>query len=189
VVAIGASTGGPAALQRILGDLPPHFPPPILIVQHISAGFMGGFLQWLGTVCALPVKAAVQDETLMPSTIYVAPDDRHLGVTDRTRIQLSGAPAIDGFRPSATFLFQSVAKAFGPASLHVILTGMGRDGVAGLEVAHAAGATVIAQDEASSVVFGMPGPAVAAGVVDRIVPLDAVAQELLLIAGGDAAGR
>jgi two-component system chemotaxis response regulator CheB len=181
-VAIGASTGGPAALQRILGDLPPNFGPPILIVQHISKGFIAGLIQWLSSISPLPVKVAGQGEPLTRSTIYIAPDDRHLGVTGESRIQLSDAAPIGGFRPSATFLFESVARAFGGASLHVILTGMGRDGVAGLEVAHSAGALVIAQDEASSVIFGMPGAAVAAGIVDRVVPLDNIAQDILAVA-------
>ena len=181
IVAIGASTGGPAALQRILGDLPPSFALPILIVQHISKGFLGGLVQWLGSACPLPVKTAEDGERLSPATVYIAPDDRHLGVSG-TRIALSDAEPIGGFRPSATYLFESVTKAFGSASLHVILTGMGRDGVTGLEAAHSAGATVIAQDEASSVIFGMPGVAAAAGVVDHIVSLDSIAQEVASLA-------
>jgi two-component system chemotaxis response regulator CheB len=141
---------------------------------------------WLNSVCSLKVKLASDGEPLAPHMVYVAPDDRHLGVSGRSRIQLSRAAPIGGFRPSATFLFESVTKAFGAASAHVILTGMGQDGLPGLRQAHAAGARVVAQDEGTSVVFGMPGAAVEAGVADRVVPLSAIAAELLAtMNGGD----
>ena len=179
VVALAASTGGPAALQQVLAGLPADFPAPILIVQHIASGFVEGLASWLNSNCSLRVKLALQGEPLSPGTVYVAPDGSHLGVGDRTRILLSAAPAIGGFRPSASHLFESVAKAFGPASLHVILTGMGQDGLAGLKAARAAGARIFAQDEASSVVFGMPGAAVAAGLADAVLALPAVAGEIL----------
>jgi len=179
IVAIAASTGGPAALQAVLSELPASFPAPILVVQHIAGGFVDGLVTWLNSVCSMKVRLAIDGEPLLPHMIYVAPDDRHLGVTGRSRIALSATPPIGGFRPSATHLFESVAKAFGAASAHVILTGMGQDGLPGLRQAHAAGARVIAQDEATSVVFGMPGAAVEAGVADRVVPLGAVAAELL----------
>jgi two-component system chemotaxis response regulator CheB len=186
IVAMAASTGGPAALQAVLSELPASFPAPILVVQHIAGGFIDGLVTWLNSVCSLKVKVASDGEPLLPHTVYIAPDDRHLGVVGRSRILLSDAAPIGGFRPSATFLFESVAKAFGPASAHVILTGMGQDGLPGLRQAHAAGARVVAQDEATSVVFGMPGAAVEAGVADRVVPLSAVAAELLAtMNGGD----
>ncbi|HEY1722976.1 MAG TPA: chemotaxis protein CheB [Magnetospirillaceae bacterium] len=180
-VAIGASTGGPAALQRLLGDLPHGFAPSILIVQHIAKGFLEGLIQWLASNCPLPVKIAENGEPLRASTVYVAPDDRHLGLADASRVLLDDGPAIGGFRPSASFLFESTAKALGQASVHVIMTGMGRDGVSGLEIAHASGATVIAQDEASSIVFGMPGAAISAGIVDRVIALEDIGQELTRI--------
>lgn len=163
----------------MLSELPADFSAPILVVQHISGGFVDGLVTWLNSVCSLKVKLAVDGEPLQPHMVYIAPDDRHLGVSGRSRILLSNAAPIGGFRPSATFLFDSVAKAFGAASAHVILTGMGQDGLPGLREAHAAGARVVAQDEATSVVFGMPGAAVEAGIADRIVPLSAVAAELL----------
>ena len=179
VVAIAASTGGPAALQQVLSELPGDFPAPILVVQHIASGFVDGLVNWLNALCSLKVKVAVQAEQLQPHTVYVAPDGSHLGVSGRSRILLSAAEPIGGFRPSATFLFESVAQAFGASSLHVILTGMGQDGVVGLKAARASGARIVAQDEASSVVFGMPGAAIGAGVVDSILPLTSVAGELL----------
>jgi two-component system chemotaxis response regulator CheB len=183
-IAIAASTGGPAALHQLLSDLPAEFPVPILVVQHIAGGFVDGFVGWLDERCTLTVKVAEDYEPLLPRTVYVAPDDRHLGVAGRGRVLLSGGPPIEGFRPSGTFLFESVAHAFGAASVHVILTGMGQDGVVGLRAARAAGAKVIAQDEASSVVFGMPGAAIGAGLVDLVMPLAAVSRELLAVASG-----
>jgi two-component system chemotaxis response regulator CheB len=134
---------------------------------------------WLNAVCSLKVKAAVHGEPILPHMVYVAPDGSHLGVSGRTRILLSRAEPIGGFRPSASFLFESVANGFGASSMHVILTGMGQDGVSGLRVARAAGARIVAQDEASSIVFGMPGAAVEAGLVDSVLPLTAVAGELM----------
>jgi len=186
IVAIAASTGGPAALQAVLSELPPAFPAPILVVQHISGGFVDGLVTWLNSVCSLKVKIATDGEPLLPHVVYVAPDDQHLGVAGRARILLSRSAPIGGFRPSATFLFESVANAFGAASAHVILTGMGQDGLPGLRKAHAAGARVVAQDEGTSVVFGMPGAAVEAGIADRVAPLSGIAAELLAaVNGGD----
>jgi two-component system chemotaxis response regulator CheB len=185
VVAIAASTGGPAALQTVLSGLPANFPAPILVVQHIAGGFIDGLVTWLNSVCSLKVNVAVDGEPLAAHMVYVAPDDRHLGVGGRSRILLSQAAPIGGFRPSATFLFESVARAFGAASAHVILTGMGQDGLPGLRQAHAAGARVLAQDEGTSVVFGMPGAAVEAGIAHRIVPLNAIAAELLAAMNGE----
>jgi two-component system chemotaxis response regulator CheB len=158
VVAIAASTGGPAALARLLSDLPPDFALPVLIVQHIAKGFVDGFAAWLNTAGAsLRVKVAQDGEPLRPRTVYVAPDDRHLGVADESTIAVSNAAPIEGFRPSGTFLFESVANAFGSAIVAVVLTGMGADGVAGLRAVRIAGGRIIAQDEETSVVFGRRG--------------------------------
>lgn len=181
VIAIAASTGGPAALQQLLSSLPADFPVPILAVQHIADGFIDGLVSWLNGLCSLRVKVATHGESLQPHTVYMPPDTSHLGVMGQQRILLSYTDPVGGFRPSATFLFESVAKAFGASSMHVILTGMGQDGVAGLRIARAAGARILAQDEASSVVFGMPGAAIDAGVVDHVVPLSLVARELIAI--------
>jgi two-component system chemotaxis response regulator CheB len=176
VVALAASTGGPSALARILSELRGDFPP-VLIVQHIAPGFVEGFAAWLNAAVPLRVKVAQDGEPLVARTVYVAPDDGHMGV-DGSRIMLSRAPAIDGFRPSATFMFESVARAFGPFAVTGILTGMGRDGVAGLRMIRAAGGRILAQDEASCVVFGMPGAAISEGLVDATLPLGALAQRL-----------
>lgn len=189
IIAIAASTGGPAALQVLLSGLPATFPTPILVVQHIGKGFVDGLVTWLNTVSSLKVRVAAAGEPILSHTVYVAPDDAHLGVLDRGRIALSRSEPIGGFRPSATFLFEQVGRVYGPAATHVILTGMGQDGVAGLKVAAASGGRVIAQDEASSIVYGMPGAAVAAGIVDQVLPLAAIGSELLQITENAREGR
>jgi two-component system chemotaxis response regulator CheB len=178
IVAIAASTGGPTALARILGDLPMDFTVPVLVVQHIANGFVPGFVAWLNSMSALRVKVAEAGERMVPKTVYIAPDDRHLAVADRWTISLRDSAPIGGFRPSGTFLFESVAKAFGNSSIAVVLTGMGQDGVAALPSIRTAGGIVIAQDEGSSVVFGMPGAAVSARQVDETLRLDAIAGRL-----------
>ncbi len=179
VVAIATSTGGPGALQRVLSQLPGDFPAPILVVQHNTPGFMTGLVSWLDGGCDLVVKVAEQGEALQPHTVYLAPDERHLGITGLSTVLLSDAPPVGGFRPAGTFLFESVARAVGPAVVAVILTGMGEDGVAGLRAVRLAGGQTIAQDEESSVVWGMPGVAVAAGLADLVLPLEAIPARLI----------
>lgn len=177
VIAIAASTGGPPALVKILGALPTDISVPVLIVQHIADGFMDGFANWLDEVIPLDVKIAKDHEPLLPATVYFAPQDRHLGVS-QSRIRLSDAAPIGGFRPAGTHLFETVAEAFGCDAVGVILTGMGNDGVEGLMKIHNAGGVTIAQDEASCVVFGMPRAAIEAGAVDSVLPLDAIGPRL-----------
>ena len=174
VVAIAASTGGPAALHRILTALPADFPLPILVVQHISRGFSPGFASWLDKASPLRVKLAEEGEALRPGTVYVAGDDHHLCLAADRRVHLSTAEAVGGFRPSATVLFESVAAAFGRRAVAVILTGMGRDGVDGLRAIRRAGGRTVAESEATAVVYGMPAAAVSAGLADFILPLDEV---------------
>jgi two-component system, chemotaxis family, protein-glutamate methylesterase/glutaminase len=178
VVAIATSTGGPAALHRIFSELPADFPLPILVVQHIALGFAEGMARWLDSVTPLKVKVAEDGEPLKPGTVYVAADDRHLGVTTDGRAQVSNAAPVGGFRPSGTFLFRATARAYGAASVALILTGMGQDGLEGLRELRQGGGRVLAQDEATSVVFGMPGVVVAAGLADAVLPLDAIAAQL-----------
>lgn len=169
IVAIAASTGGPAVLQNIFRQLPADFSLPILVVQHIARGFAAGLADWLSDGSPLRVKLAADGEPLRQRTVYVAPEDRHLGVKHGGLVSLSTAPEIGGFRPSATFMFRSVAGVYGSQSAAVILTGMGRDGVDGLADIAGSGGQVIAQDEQSCVVYGMPQEAVRAGVVDTIL--------------------
>jgi two-component system, chemotaxis family, protein-glutamate methylesterase/glutaminase len=178
VVAIAASTGGPAAIHVILTALPADFPLPILVVQHISRGFSPGFAGWLDKASAVRVKLAEEGEALRPSTVYVAVDDHHLAVTPSRKIHLSTEPAVGGFRPSGTVLFESVAAAFGSRAVALVLTGMGRDGVDGLRAIRRLGGRTLAESEATAVVYGMPGAAVQAGLVDFILPLDQVSAAL-----------
>lgn len=175
VVAIAASAGGPAALLDLLAALAATFPVPILVVQHIARGFADGLAHWLNGGTALDVRVARDDVVAQPGTVYVAPDDRHLGLQPNLQLVLSTAPPVGSFRPSATYMFESVAGAMGPSAAGVILTGMGNDGVAGLKVFHAAGGYVIAQDETTSVIYGMPMEAARAGVADAILPLPEIA--------------
>jgi two-component system chemotaxis response regulator CheB len=182
-ICMAASTGGPAAVQSIVSGLPRGFPIPILIVQHIAKGFVSGLATLLDRASRLRVKLAEPEEMLVGGTVYLAPDERHLGVDGVGRIVISAARPIEGFRPSATFLFQSAAETLGNAALGVILTGMGSDGIAGLRHLKARGGRIIAQDEASSVVFGMPGAAIEAGLADEVVRLADLPVRLLKACG------
>lgn len=186
LVAIAASTGGPAALLRVLSALPATFPAPILVVQHIARDFTAAFAEWLAGGCALRVKLAEAGEPLRGGTVYIAPDDVHLGVSPQRTVRLSSGDPVGGFRPSATHLFDSAAACCGASLVAVVLTGMGTDGAAGLERARESGAYVIAQDEASSVVFGMAQEAVRRGAVHAIVPLDQIAGRLIEVIAREA---
>jgi two-component system chemotaxis response regulator CheB len=169
VVAIGASTGGPQALQEILTRLPAAFAPPVLVVQHIAPTFAEGLVDWLRPQCALPLALARHGTELRGPGIHVAPTGHHMVVRGHTLV-LTDDPPVRGHRPSATVLFSSVALAYGARAVGVLLSGMGDDGAAGLRELKQAGGTTIAQDEASSVVFGMPAAAIALGIVDHVRP-------------------
>jgi two-component system chemotaxis response regulator CheB len=179
VVAMAASTGGPPALKTILGNLPADFPVPILVVQHIARGFVQGLVEWLDHGCALRVRLAEEGRAAQPNSVFIAPEDVHLELERSGRMRLSNRPPVHGFRPSASVLFESVARSFGPRAAGVILSGMGEDGVDGLAHLHQAGGVVIAQSEETAAVFGMPGAAVAAGVVSTVLDLDEIAGALL----------
>ncbi len=178
VVAIGVSTGGPPVLETILSGLPQDFAAPILIVQHIAAGFLPGLVSWLTQVTKFPVRIAVQGEILLTGHAYLAPDNHHMGVSAR-RIALSDAPAESNLRPAVSYLFRSVAQGFGANAAGVLLTGMGRDGADELKLMKDKGAVTIAQDAASSVVHGMPGEAIKLGAAIHILPPDKVAAMLV----------
>lgn len=183
LIAIAASTGGPAALRQILSELPAAFPVPVLVVQHIARGFSGGLAHWLAGDAGMRVKLAELGELAEAGVVYIAPDDRHLGVRrgagGELRILLDNAPPVGTFRPSASYLFASCAQNVGRGVLACILTGMGDDGVDGLREVRRAGGRVLAQDETSSVIYGMPREAARAGVVDLVVALDDVARRLV----------
>ncbi len=179
LLAIGCSTGGPAALRTLLDGFPPNFPLPIVVVQHMARSFVAGLATWLDGGSPLRVKVVESREPLRGGIVYLAPDDYHLGIGSDGRAVFSDGPPIGGFRPSVTHLFASVAQSFGAASLAVIMTGMGNDGVAGLAELKAAGGYVLAQDEATSVVYGMAQEAVRAGLTDLVLPLDAIAPRIV----------
>ena len=169
-IGLAASTGGPAALRRVLVDLPGDAPP-VFVVQHMSPGFLGGFAAWLGDVAPGRVSIALDGEPVRPGTILVAPDDRHLGVDAQRRVRLIDSAPVNGHRPSADVLFASLSEAYGAAALGVVLTGMGRDGADGLDMIRRCGGITLAQDRASSVVYGMPAVAAERGAAQQIVPL------------------
>jgi two-component system chemotaxis response regulator CheB len=183
LVAIGTSTGGPAALHRILIDLPRDFPAPIVVVQHMARGFIDGLVRWLGNNVAIKVTTAAEGEPLVAGTVYVGPDDRHFGITPSRRVALSDASPVGGFRPSIDYLFDSAARAAGASLTAVVLTGMGQDGVEGLQTVASRGGRVLAQDEASSIVYGMAQVAVQRGLVDEVLPLESIGARLNDLAG------
>ena len=178
IVAIGASTGGPPVIARILSGLSPAFAAPILVVQHISAGFTAGFAEWLATASGLPVQVAQGGEIPLPGHVYVAPDDHHLRVGPRGELQTTGDEPHNGHRPSVGVLFRSVAGRFGRRAIGVLLTGMGRDGAEELKLMADQGALTVAQDEESCVVFGMPAEAIRLGAAKFVFPPHGIAEFL-----------
>ncbi len=178
LVAIGVSTGGPPVLRVILGLLPKDFGAPILIVQHIAAGFLQGLAEWLSHATGFPVQVAKAGETPLPGRAYLAPDALHMGLDAQGRIALCEAPAENGLRPAASWLFRSVAEVCGPGAIGVLLTGMGRDGAAELKGMRDRGALTFAQDKESSVVHGMPGEAIKLGGATYTLPPEKIAEML-----------
>jgi two-component system chemotaxis response regulator CheB len=178
VIAIGASTGGPMALQLILSRLPADLPVPVLIVQHIAAGFVKGFLEWLSATSGIKLKIAEDREPISAGTGYIAPDNFHMGISRGSKIDLSNQPPENGLKPSASYLFRSVAQYFGPNALGVLLTGMGKDGAYELKAMKDKGALTLVQNEESSVVFGMPGEALRIGAADQALSPEKIAEIL-----------
>ena len=179
MAAIVASTGGPAALARVLGGLPLDFPLPILVVQHMGAAFMTGFAEWLDGLVRLPVGIATHGQTPLAGQVHVAPGDQHMSVAADGRLRLSREAPVHNQRPSGTILFQSMARALGPRGLGVLLTGMGEDGAEGMLAMRQAGAMTITEDESTAVVYGMPASAVKLGASGLALPLDRIAPAIL----------
>jgi len=185
IIAIGISTGGPNALREVFAKLDPDLHQPILVVQHMPAGFTAEFAKSLDRICPLEVKEAQEGDVIKPGRVLIAPGDRHLSIEKRplaTVARLSDDLPMNGHRPSADVLFASVAKEFGNRAMGVIMTGMGRDGAKELGTIFREGGITIGQDEASSVVYGMPKVAWELGHVMEQVPLDRMAERICRLA-------
>lgn len=182
VIAIGASTGGPPVLHTIISGLPKEFPVPVLIVQHMAAGFIRGFADWLAQSSRLPVHLATHGETILPGHIYLAPDECQMKVERGGRIALTLDPPENGLRPSVSHLFRSVADIYGGDAVAGLLTGMGRDGADELKLLKDKGAVTFAQDKDSSVVHGMPGEAIKIGAATLVLPPEKIAAVLASLA-------
>jgi two-component system chemotaxis response regulator CheB len=180
LVAIGSSTGGPSALEKVLSPMPADLPVPVVIAQHIADGFVPGLVAWLDGLCDVSVKVAEEGDQLEPGRVYVSPTGDNLEVhTDTIRIRPPGAKQL--YVPSADTLFTSVARSHGEHAAGVILTGMGADGAVGLKAMRAAGAVTIAQDEQTCVVFGMPKAAIGMGAAQQILPVDRIGAAVLAL--------
>lgn len=179
IVVIGASTGGPQAINELLAKLPSNFPVPVICVQHICLGFLQGFIDWLASSCRLQIQIAQPGDIPKPGTIYFPPEQRHLELDDQGRFIYSNLPPLDGHRPSVTVTFKSVAEFYGSATVGILLSGMGRDGAEGMQCIAEAGGLTIAQDEATSVIFGMPKEAIDLGAAKLVLPIHAIAPRLL----------
>ncbi|CAA7615204.1 chemotaxis-specific protein-glutamate methyltransferase CheB [Magnetospirillum sp. UT-4] len=186
LVGIVSSTGGPQALTQLLGALPASFPLPILLVQHITASFLDGFVSWLAGVTPFDVRIAQGGETPEPGTVWVPPGDRHMGLKGG-RLVLLDDPPLHSQRPSGSILLSSIARDQGRRGIGVVLTGMGSDGAEGMADLKAAGGYTVAEDESTCIVFGMPAAADKAGGVREMLPLPAIAARLKDLAGGRGA--
>lgn len=179
MVCIGASTGGPMAFHDILKALPENFPAPLVCVQHIGEGFMDGLVEWLASLTSLKVKTAEPGGFPEKGTAYFPPEGKHIEFDTAGRFVTNPEPPFNGHRPSIDIMFKSVARHYGASSIGVLLTGMGQDGADGLLDIHKAGGITIAQDEATSLVFGMPKRAIEKGAARCVLPLDRMAEALV----------
>jgi two-component system, chemotaxis family, protein-glutamate methylesterase/glutaminase len=178
-IAIGASTGGPQAIHKILTALPQNLPVPIICAQHIGDGFLTGLISWLKEDSQLNVKIAQVGETPLPGTVYFAPEKAHLEFDPQGKFIYSNFTSSAGTCPSIDALFRAVVRIYGSSTASIILTGMGTDGVAGMQAVAAAGGTTIAQDEQSCLVFGMSKQAISAGAVQHTLGIQEIAPFLL----------
>lgn len=181
-LAIGTSTGGPNALSAVLPMLPKDFPVPVFVVQHMPPTFTRFLAERLDKESALTVREAVDGEAVQPGQVLIAPGDFHLTVERRAlspRICLTQSPPENSCRPAVDVLFRSVARVYGAGTLAVVMTGMGNDGLRGSQAIHEAGGSIVAQDEATSVVWGMPGYIAQAGLASRILPVEEIGGEIV----------
>lgn len=181
LIGIGASTGGPPVLQTILAGLPKDFPVPILIVQHISRGFLAGMAEWLNQTTPLTIQIASYGTVPVRGHVYLAPDGYQMGIGGDGAISLSSGEAINGLRPSVSFLFRTLAETCGANAIGVLLTGMGRDGADELKMMRDRGAVTIAQDRETSVIYGMPAEAIAIDGATFVLPADSIASTLVAL--------
>jgi two-component system chemotaxis response regulator CheB len=184
VIAIGTSTGGPNALEQILPCLAADLPVPILIVQHMPAGFTSSFAQRLNNICAIGVREAMQREVIRPGVAYICPAGVHMRVqrqlgSAHVLIELSASPMDSLHMPSVDILMESVAEVFEDRAVGVIMTGMGSDGAEGMKAIYRAGGLTIGQDEASCAVYGMPRACAEARVLNRVVPLAEIPLQIM----------
>lgn len=183
VVGIGSSLGGPMALRTIISALPENFPLPILAVQHISPGFLEGMIMWLQKTSKLRIKVGEEGELIKPGCIYFAPDHAHMLVAKGGVINLVRENKKDVLQPSVSKLFKSIADVYGNSSIAIVLTGMGKDGSQEMVLLKQKGAVTIAQNEGTSIVFGMPGEAIKLGGVEMVLPVEEISENLLNLCG------
>lgn len=182
LVAIGASTGGPLVIRTILNGLPPAFPAPVMIVQHMVPEFIPGFVEWLRHTACLDVRLAADGEALQAGKVYIAPGGCQTGIGPDGKIVLTQNPAWNGHRPSVSYLFRAAAEIFSNKAIGVLLTGMGSDGAAELRLMREKGAVTIAQDEPTSTVFGMPGEAIKLQAATYVLPPEQIAATIREVA-------
>jgi two-component system chemotaxis response regulator CheB len=183
-VVIASSTGGPRALSRLCAGLPGDFPVPVILVQHNTSGFDKGFVQWLDSYTPLEVCLADEGDRPQKGKLYAAPTDKHLTIGVNGFVFDYGEP-VNSQKPSADILFKSAARYYGNAVMSAVLTGMGCDGAEGTRYIREAGGITIAQDEASSMIYGMPKAAVETGCVDMVLPLDGISSKLVSLTKGE----
>ncbi|HLY92221.1 MAG TPA: chemotaxis response regulator protein-glutamate methylesterase [Candidatus Angelobacter sp.] len=192
LVVLASSTGGPATLMKFIPHFPKDFPGAVVLVQHMPGNFTSQFSAQLAEVSRIKVKEAEAGEIIVPGQLYVCPGSHHLRVSPTGRISLDDGPRISGYRPCADLTFESAADYAGPMTIGVILTGMGNDGARGVQTIRAAGGHVIAQDESTAVIFGMPQEAIKTGAVDQVLPMEgiyhAIEKRVLYIFGAARVG-
>ncbi|MDD5037594.1 MAG: CheB methylesterase domain-containing protein, partial [Methylococcaceae bacterium] len=185
IIGIGASTGGPQAFQTILAHLPANLAAPVICIQHISEGFAQGLVDWLSGQCRLKVQTAENGVIPQSGKVYFPLEGSHLKIDSMGRLECSQEPISSGHRPSIDIGLKSLASHYGRGAVGVLLTGMGRDGVEGMKAIAEVGGVTIAQDEESSIVFGMPKEAIAANAARYILPLPEIAPALVKLLGQD----
>jgi two-component system chemotaxis response regulator CheB len=176
LIVLASSTGGPATLMKFIPYFPKDFPGAVLLVQHMPGNFTAQFSSQLAEVSQMKVKEAEAGEIIVPGQLYVCPGSHHLRVSPTGRISLDEGPRVSGYRPCADLTFESAAEYAGPMTIGVILTGMGNDGAKGAQAVRSAGGHVIAQDESTAVIFGMPQEAIKTGAVEQVLPIEAIYQ-------------